>query len=142
MSEQQTIERTWKAPIALVWELWTTPDGLASWWCPRGYQVDVHHLDLRVGGGFSYTMRPEDGGAGGHRIDSTFTEVEAPRRLAYDSPFGDAVMTTAVTFSEQADGVRMVLEISATKAGMLGGAMKGWASTLERLEQLLAARAA
>ena len=57
MSGRQVIERVWDAPIALVWELWTSPKGVESWFGPRGFQVEVSELDLRVGGAFTYTMK-------------------------------------------------------------------------------------
>ena len=41
MSGRQVIERVWQAPIGLVWELWTTAEGLASWWGPGGFTVEV-----------------------------------------------------------------------------------------------------
>jgi len=128
MSEQQVIERIWKAPMALVWELWTTPEGLASWWGPKGFTVEVDEYDLRVGGAFAYTMKAD---SRTFSVKATFTEVEAPRRLAYRSPFGAESLTTAVTFSEVEGGVKMVLTIDATKPGMTGGAARGWASALD-----------
>ncbi len=51
-----TIERTYKAPIEDVWELWTTKDGIESWWGPEGFTVKVHKLDLRPGGELRYAM--------------------------------------------------------------------------------------
>jgi uncharacterized protein YndB with AHSA1/START domain len=51
-----TLERTFDASLADVWELWTTMDGLESWWGPEGFSVTVHELALRVGGALRYTM--------------------------------------------------------------------------------------
>ena len=31
-SRTVTIERTYNAPIALVWEAWTNPEHIANWW--------------------------------------------------------------------------------------------------------------
>lgn len=30
-----TIERTYQAPIEDLWDLWTTKEGIESWWGPK-----------------------------------------------------------------------------------------------------------
>jgi len=35
------LERTYQAPIEDVWELWTTKEGIESWWGPGGFRVTV-----------------------------------------------------------------------------------------------------
>ena len=147
MSDQQVIERVWQAPIDLVWELWTTAEGIASWFGPKGFEVEVDEIELREGGTFRYSMRataPEaikameqHGHSATRVIVSTVTEVDPPNKLVYDSPMGPETMTTSVEFSEVAGGVKMVLVISATKAGMTEGAARGWGSSLERFAEQL-----
>jgi uncharacterized protein YndB with AHSA1/START domain len=44
------IERTFDAPIELVWKMWTDGDEFASWYGPPGAQIPVANLDVRVGG--------------------------------------------------------------------------------------------
>jgi uncharacterized protein YndB with AHSA1/START domain len=44
------------AEIRDLWDLWTTKEGFESWWGPRGFRVEVHKLDLRVGGDLHYDM--------------------------------------------------------------------------------------
>ena len=51
-----TIERTFNAAIEDVWALWTTADGIESWWGPEGFRVKVRTLDLRPGGALHYDM--------------------------------------------------------------------------------------
>lgn len=50
------IERTYLASIKELWELWTTKEGIESWWGPDGFSVKVHELDLRVGQEMRYAM--------------------------------------------------------------------------------------
>lgn len=50
------IERTYAASIEDIWELWTTGEGIESWWGPDGFSVKVHELDLRPGGEMRYAM--------------------------------------------------------------------------------------
>jgi uncharacterized protein YndB with AHSA1/START domain len=54
------IERTYEASIEDVWDLWTTREGIESWWGPEGFSVKVHELDLRAGGHMVYAMTAVD----------------------------------------------------------------------------------
>src|SRR3989441_908010 len=88
-------ERTFQASAKEVWELWTTKEGLESWWGPEGFTTKVHKLDLRPGGEFEYAMTAtrqdliEGMKAMGLPLTSvargTYTEVTRPRRLAYST---------------------------------------------------------
>src|SRR3954463_6593578 len=88
-----TLERTFDAPLADVWDLWTTKDGIESWWGPDGFSVKVHKLDLRPGGELLYAMTanaPEQiafmknaGMALTTEAHITYTEIVPRRRLAY-----------------------------------------------------------
>jgi uncharacterized protein YndB with AHSA1/START domain len=87
------LRRTFPARPETVWDLWTTPAGIGQWWAPNGFVTQVRTLDLRVGGSLVYTttaVAPAQDGfmaAAGARRSSTsrktFTELDAPRRLAY-----------------------------------------------------------
>jgi uncharacterized protein YndB with AHSA1/START domain len=89
------IERTYDAPSERVWELWTTPRGIESWWAPDGFTVKVQKLDLKPGGELIYTMTataPEQIGfmeSVGMPLTTEsrkiFADVERPSRLAYSS---------------------------------------------------------
>ncbi len=147
MDERQVIERVWQAPIDVIWELWTSAEGIASWFGPRGFAVEVEEIDLKAGGIFRYTMRATDpekiagmekqGRPSSWAVVSTITEVDPPHKFVYDSPMGPETMTTSVEFSEGPAGVKMVLVITATKDGMTGGAAMGWKSSLERFAERL-----
>lgn len=90
-----TIELTVPASPARVWELWTTPEGVSSWWAPEGFRTDVTTLDLRPGGELAYTMTavaPEqiafmeqNGMPLATRSVKYFDEIAAPTRLSYRS---------------------------------------------------------
>ena len=36
------IERSYRASIGDVWDLWTTKDGFESWWGPQGFRAEVN----------------------------------------------------------------------------------------------------
>jgi uncharacterized protein YndB with AHSA1/START domain len=127
MTDTIAIERTYPAPAAEVWRLWTTKDGIESWWAPDGFTVEVQNLELRPGGELLYTMTA----TGPAQIEymqsagmplttssrKTFTEVVEGTRLAYDStidfvpgmpPYEHA---TVVDFAETEDGVHVVMTV-------------------------------
>ena len=56
MKRQITMERTLNATLDEVWELWTTKDGIESWWGPEGFETTVEKLELRVGGALHYSF--------------------------------------------------------------------------------------
>jgi uncharacterized protein YndB with AHSA1/START domain len=56
MKKQITMERTLDGTLDDVWELWTTKDGIESWWGPEGFETKVAKLELRVGGSLEYSF--------------------------------------------------------------------------------------
>lgn len=99
MNQQRTepaapiaVERTYRARVEEVWDLWTTKEGFESWWGPRGFRVEVHALDARVGGPLHYDMiadspeairaMQEMGQPLSHETRGTFSEVVPLTRLA------------------------------------------------------------
>jgi len=55
------MEREIDVPVSLVWKVWTTPEHLKHWFCPRPWSVTQCEIDLRPGGIFSTMMRSPDG---------------------------------------------------------------------------------
>ena len=49
MKKRVNLQRTFAASLDLVWELWTTKEGIESWWGPPGFEVKVSKLELRQG---------------------------------------------------------------------------------------------
>ena len=79
-----------------MWELWTTKEGIESWWGPHGFRVEVHSIDLRVGAQLHYSMiavAPEmiefmkkAGMKPATRHTMTYREIVPNKRLAYVHP--------------------------------------------------------
>jgi uncharacterized protein YndB with AHSA1/START domain len=149
-----SIERTFNAAIEDVWELWTTKDGIESWWGPDGFEVRVRKLDLRPGGELRYDMSAiatdqiEFLKKAGMSVTTpslvTYTEVVPRKRLAFTQladfipnvkPYEVAMM---VEFDATPQGVRMVLTLDAmhdeywTKMAVMG-----WENELDKLAKLL-----
>lgn len=151
-----TLERTFKAPLEDVWELWTTKDGIESWWGPDGFRVEVHTLELRPGGKLAYDMiavgaeqlefLKKAGMPPRHAARVTFTEVTPMTRLAYlhAADFIPGVdpydVKYLVELFASADSVRMVLTFDAMHdEHWTNMATQGWEMELRKLERALAA---
>ncbi|HET9410712.1 MAG TPA: SRPBCC domain-containing protein [Candidatus Dormibacteraeota bacterium] len=150
-----TLERSFRAAITDVWELWTTREGIESWWGPEGFTVRVRRLDLRPGGQLLYVMSA----TGPDQVDYmkkasmpittehslTYTEVAPQRRLAYRhlADFIPGVepyeVETVLELAEEGDMTNLTLTFDAmhddrwTKLAVMGHE-----SELARLEQLIA----
>jgi uncharacterized protein YndB with AHSA1/START domain len=93
--ETERLERTYAAPVEMIWELLTTAAGLEQWWAPDGFETRVSELDVRPGGQVRYTMTatgPEQvafvrnlGMPLSNEFCRTYAEVAPPARLAYVS---------------------------------------------------------
>ena len=59
MPDPIVIERLYRASLADLWTLWTTPEGLEAWWGPPGFRVTVQEMSLTPGGALRYTMIAE-----------------------------------------------------------------------------------
>jgi uncharacterized protein YndB with AHSA1/START domain len=44
------IERTFDAPVGLIWQMWTDPEHFKKWYGPGGATIPVATMDVRVGG--------------------------------------------------------------------------------------------
>lgn len=76
------IRRLLKAPAALAFKAWTTPEHIKEWMCPEpGMSIASAKMDLRVGGKFRIQMRQTNGEY--FTAVGEFSEVTAPSRLVY-----------------------------------------------------------
>ena len=157
MRKRISLERVYQADVEDVWDLWTTKEGIESWWGPGGFAVTVRKLDLRPGGELLYVMRAinppqvefmkKAGMPLSHDARITFTEIVPRRRLAYVhlADFIPGVdpydVATVVELHPTDRGVRMVLTFDAMHDDeWTRRATMGWESELGKLEALLGAR--
>lgn len=150
-----TLERSFNVSLEEVWDLWTTREGIESWWGPEGFTVQVRRLDLRPGGDLVYAMTATDpeqiefmkkaGMPVTTESRAIYTEVVPRRRLAYTqhADFIPNVKTydiaTTVDFQVEASSVRMILTFDAMHDEQWTDmAVKGREGELRKLEKLLA----
>ena len=155
-----TLERTFEnTTVEDVWALWTTKDGIESWWGPEGFTVTVNSIDLRPKGVLFYTMtataapQVEFMKKAGMPLATdtriTYTEVVPQRRLSYDNLAdfipGVAAYDVGTTVEIEAKGgaIHMRVIIDAMHDQVWTDRMvMGWESQLGKLARLLTGTAA
>ena len=85
------IERTFDAPIDIIWAMWTDAEKFKSWYGPMGMTVPSAEMDVTVGGTRKISMQmvtPD------RTMTMYFTgvykEITAPTRLVYTEAMCDA----------------------------------------------------
>jgi uncharacterized protein YndB with AHSA1/START domain len=137
-----TIEKSFDAPVQLVWEAWTKPANIAKWWGPKGMNVQVLEHDFKVGGKWKYSMQMPNGNA--FVSEGTFLEIVE----------GEKIVTTA-DFKPMTEGVELHVHLAGDehqtqftfsvvhptadycKQQEEMGFYNGWGSAFKRLDEML-----
>jgi len=122
-----TVEKLVKAPVAIVWNAYTTPADIVQW---NAASDDWHttkaSVDLRVGGEFSSRMEAKDGSFG-FDFAGTYTQIEPEKLIAY--AFGDRA--AVVEFLPAADGVNVRVTFDAESQNPAEMQRSGWQAILD-----------
>ncbi len=60
-NNQIKVERSFNAPIDLVWSAWTEAEILDQWWAPKPWVAQTQSMDFREGGHWHYAMVSPEG---------------------------------------------------------------------------------
>jgi uncharacterized protein YndB with AHSA1/START domain len=143
------IVRTFNAPRERVWEAWTDPLQLATWWGPEGFTLIIHEMDVRPGGLLNGDMLGPDGTQ--YLLHCVFTEVIEPSRIVYQLTGGrkdkaDSHALVTWTFEDVEGKTRLTLHMlypdadACRRSIEVLGAVKGGNETLGRLEEHVRSR--
>ncbi|MEZ4656343.1 MAG: SRPBCC domain-containing protein [Caldilineaceae bacterium] len=89
-ADSVVIERTFNAPVDLIWRLWTEAEQFPHWYGPTGFTITVVEMDVRVGGRRLLYMTPPNSS---RQIWTTgaYKEIVPTIRLVYtDCPSDEA----------------------------------------------------
>jgi uncharacterized protein YndB with AHSA1/START domain len=138
------IERTFDAPISLIWKMWTDPEHFKNWYGPDAAAIPVAKMDLRVGGTRLVCMEMQTpDGPMQMWFTGEYLEVVEHERLAYTESISDESGTVTssvghptttevrVQFEEVDGRTRMVMTHLGVPAGSPGAA--GWAMAFQKL---------
>ena len=146
------IERTFRATLAEVWDLWTTREGFESWWGPQGFRADVHAIEPKVGGALRYDMVADSpemieamkkmGRPPSHPTTARFTELSPETHLVITNVIdflpGVAIYESTITvdLTAKGDRVQMVVILSPMHSDEMGQMQKeGFTSQLTKLDR-------
>jgi len=84
------IERSFDAPIDLIWSMWTDSDHFKEWYGPDGATVPVAKMDVRVGGSRLVCMEMQTpGGPFKMWFTGEYLEVVTNQRLVFTESMAD-----------------------------------------------------
>ncbi|MBX7139278.1 MAG: SRPBCC domain-containing protein [Oligoflexia bacterium] len=162
--EKFVINRSFEAPIDLMFEMWASPEHSSRWSPPSGFEMKFIEAQIRPGGSSFYVMT----GPGGAKMfgRANYLELEKPHRIVYTQQFCDEqgkisrhpmsptwpeTMLTIVTFTaEGPDQTRVTVtwepygtvatDELETFVKARGGMTQGWTGSFDKLEAYLAER--
>jgi len=131
------LTRDLEASRAEVFEAWTKPEHVTSWWDADGEPLAICEIDLRPGGAFKFVLRrhPE------MPFTGVYQEIAPPQRLVFE-----AMGSTGRVTLREADGkTHMTVEILCNSEEQLDqflkmGVKTGTGQTLDNLVAYLRSR--
>jgi uncharacterized protein YndB with AHSA1/START domain len=80
------INRTFDAPLELMFEMWTNPKHFSEWLPPTGFKMEFIKCEIKPGGSTFYFMT---GGNVKMYGRASYREIEKPSRIVYTQQFCD-----------------------------------------------------
>lgn len=162
--ERFVINRSFAAPQAVLFDMWSKPEHFARWLAPTGCEMRFIRADIRTGGDTFYCMTGPGITMYGR---AQYEEIRSPDRLVYTQQFCDehenitrhpmaptwpaSMRTTVDLTAEGPDQTRVTItweaagettaEELATFVGARAGMTQGWTGSFDKLDAELAARA-
>lgn len=151
------IDRTFAAPIEVIWSMWTETEHFANWYGPMGARIPTAEMDVRVGGRRHIAMEMDTpNGPMVMFFVGEYREVDPMTRLVYTESMADAdgnpltaeqmgmpagaPMETSIVveLEDLGDHTRMTMTHIGVPGDSPGG--QGWAMAIDKLEALVAER--
>jgi uncharacterized protein YndB with AHSA1/START domain len=135
------IERTFDAPVAEVFDAWTSPEVMQRWFhCAPDWDTPEAEVDLRLGGKVRVVMRRPDGTE--VQAHGQYTVIDRPHRLVMTWTFDDDPSNEQLielSFSESEGSTTVLMINSGISTDERRDAQDdGWHGCLDELERILA----
>lgn len=127
-----SVETTIAAPIARVWEAFTTPGDIVQWnfasddWCCPGAEVD-----LRIGGTYTARMEAKDGSFG-FDFEGLYEEVSQYRAITLAMSDGRKARTS---FEQTGKTTRVTTVFDAETENSVEMQRDGWQAILDNFRR-------
>jgi uncharacterized protein YndB with AHSA1/START domain len=144
------VERSFGAPLDLVWSAWTEAELLDQWWGPKPFKAETKSMDFSVGGRWLYAMVGPQGVVGWNV--KSFSKIVPRKSFTYRSSFCDESgnVNPGTTGSDwvnsfaESKGITMVTNdirvdsLEHLEAHIKMGFKEGYTAGLDQLDGLLA----
>ncbi|WP_298534897.1 SRPBCC domain-containing protein [uncultured Algibacter sp.] len=143
-SRTLTIEKTFNAPLKVVWDTWIQAEHIVKWWAPKGMNVEVLEHDFNVGGTWKYNMPMPDGSA--FISEGTYKQIIEFEKIVTSADFKPMTEKVELIVLFEADGNQTKFKFSVVHATPEYcrqqeemGFYNGWGSAFERLKDIVEA---
>lgn len=92
-----TLEKLVDATPEQIWKVWSDPEKLRQWWCPKPWSVSRCEMDFRAGGRFLTVMRSPEG-KDMPAEEGCFLEVVPHERIIFTDALSGGYRPTAEAF--------------------------------------------
>jgi uncharacterized protein YndB with AHSA1/START domain len=102
--DELLITRTFDAPAALLFALWSKPEHMKRWMGPADFSCPEAEIDFRVGGAYRAMIKSAQGE---NWFGGIYREIEPDRRLVFtftwnnDGPSAGVETLVTITFEER-----------------------------------------
>jgi uncharacterized protein YndB with AHSA1/START domain len=136
--DELLITRTFDAPAALVFKLWSEPEHMKRWMGPKDFVCPEVQIDFRVGG--AYRAMIASPAHGENRFGGIYREIVRNRRLVFtfawdnDGPSAGVETLVTITFEER-DGktVQTFHQSPFLNVERRDSHVGGWTQTFDKL---------
>lgn len=165
-TQQETfvINRSFHAPIDVVYDMWTKPEHFSQWLAPTGFTMSFLRAEIKVGS--STFCKMTDGKSITMYSRAQYLELQKPNRIVYTQQFVDenenisrhpmaptwpeTMLTVVQLTEEENDHTRITItwapyegtlpEELAVFVSARAGMTMGWTGSFDKLEDLLASK--
>ncbi|SFC03902.1 PhnB protein [Flexibacter flexilis DSM 6793] len=146
------VERSFNAPVALVWAAWTEADLLDLWWAPKPWRAETKSMNFVEGGRWHYAMVSPEGEK--HWCVCDYEQISPEQHYQAIDAFADANANINMTMPRTRwnnhftpDGERTVVNVQITfdkledlEALVQMGFKEGFTMGMENLDQYINAQ--
>jgi uncharacterized protein YndB with AHSA1/START domain len=159
-TDKFVINRTFDAPIDVMFDMWTNPKHFSKWLPPTGFDMEFRRVDIKTGGSSFYMMKGANFTMYGK---AEYLKIEKPDTIIYTQQFCDenenisrhpmaptwpeTMLTTVKLAEEGPERTRVTVtwevvgkattEEMETFIKAKGGMTQGWTGSFDKLEDYL-----